>query len=293
MGRLVALVAGLMLTFAATAAAAPAFTSSFTKPAPAALKALRATVGKPFDSGYVFVDGRYLPPPYTVERFGTVLRINGVQISSEIVPWSEFVKTQAGAVATKSEAPVEEPAAAEPEPEPEPEEEEEVDDSESSLDDLFDDDPAPKPKKPVVKKRKPAARPKPKKPAVTVSYSFDGEFTPNEKTKVYLEKINAARTRIDKHLRAGGYYCFGSRYAAVSGDAGAAKHLMEKLPEVMRDNSASARFAAAVQSAGFVYLPQALVADLYRNRFVYPELLSRRKKQQEDAKWESILGGGR
>ena len=134
----------------AAAPAAPAFTSSFQKPPSASLKALRATVGKPFKEGYVFIDGRYLPPPYKVERWGTVLRINGVQVTSEIVPWDEFVKTQTGVTATKSESPLSDDiGAAEPEPEPEPEPEEEIDDDDSSLDDLFDDDPAPKKKKPA------------------------------------------------------------------------------------------------------------------------------------------------
>lgn len=292
MNRIVGLLAaGLVSAFAwaAPTTTAPAFTSSFAKPPAPALKALKATIGKPFKAGFVFVDGKYLPPPYTVERYGTVLRINGVQVTSEVIAWDEFVKTQSGVTVSKSESA---PAADEPAaPEPEPEEVEEDDDTESSLDDLFDDDPAPKkPKK--TAKRRPAARPKPKKPTVTVSYSFDGNFEPNDKTKAYVEKINAARTRIDKHLRSGGYYCFGSRYTPVSGDAGAARHLMEKLPEVMRDSTTPESFSSALFSSGFSYLPQALMADIYRHRYEYPRLLQRRKTMEEDRKWSSILGTG-
>lgn len=270
----------------AAAPAAPAFTSSFQKPPSASLKALRATVGKPFKEGYVFIDGRYLPPPYKVERWGTVLRINGVQVTSEIVPWDEFVKTQTGVTATKSESPLSDDiGAAEPEPEPEPEPEEEIDDDDSSLDDLFDDDPAPKKKKPAKRK---TYKPKPKKPTVTVTYSFDGEFTPNEKTKAYVDKINKERTRVDKGLRSGGYFCFSSKYSTVTGDAGAAKHIMEKLPGLMKNYSDLESFSAAVNAAGFSYLPPALVNDLFKNRIVYPQLMKRIKDAEEERKWMSI-----
>lgn len=279
---------------AAPAATAPAFTSSFQKPPAAAAKALKATVGTSFKEGIVFIDGKYLPPPYKVERYGTVLRINGIQVTGELISWNEFVKTQSGVTVSKSEsAPAAETSAPEPAPEPEPEEEAEEDDSESSLDDLFDDEPTPKKaaKKPAAKRR-PAARPQPKKPTVTVSYSFDGEFVPNDQTKAFVDKINLARTRLDKHLRAGGYYCFGSKYQPISGDAGAARHLLDKLPEIMRDSSSPEIFRSKAFSAGFAYMPESLLTDLYRNRYAYTVLLQRRKALEEDRKWRSILSGG-
>lgn len=289
MGRILGIIMVALMALGTLAAPQTQVQSSFAKPPAAAAKALRATVGKPFSSGFVFVDGRYLPPPYTVERYGTVIRINGVQVTSEIVPWDEFVKTQSGV--TKSESVSEVPSTPEPEPEPEIEEEEEEDDSESSLDDLFDDDPSPKKKSSSPKKRKSTYRPKPKKPTVTVTYSFSGDFEPNERTKAYLDKVNQMRTRIDKHLRAGGYYFFGSRYSAISGDAGAARPLLAKLPELLRDNPNREAFQTAAYGAGFAYMPRALVTDLHRNRYLYPELISRRKAMQEEAKWATILGG--
>ena len=59
-----------------------------------ALVELKATVGKPFSAGLVFINGKFLDPPYKVERYGTALRINGIQVTNEIVPWTEFPKTQ-------------------------------------------------------------------------------------------------------------------------------------------------------------------------------------------------------
>ena len=70
---------------------APQIKNTFPKPSAAAVQALKVTVGKPFSAGYVFIDGKYLPPPYKVERYGTVIRINGCQVTREIVPWNEFV----------------------------------------------------------------------------------------------------------------------------------------------------------------------------------------------------------
>lgn len=274
-------VVGLALT---VMGAPPPFTSSFQKPSNASLKALGATVGKPFRAGYVFVDGRYLAPPYKVERYGTVIRINGVQVSSEIVPWEEFVKTQSGVSVSKSVA---EPAP-EAAPEPEPEEEEEADDSESSLDDLFDDDPAPKKpaaKKKPVKKSKPKAKKKPA-PAPKASYSFDGNFAPNDKSRALLQKINQVRTKIDTQLRMGGYYFFSSRYSMLTGDSGAAKRLFDKLPEVMKKNSEREAFGAAMRAAGLSYFPISLNDDLFRNRIDYLQLIERRKNDP----WQKKLG---
>lgn len=266
--------------------------NTFPKPPAAAVQALKVTVGKPFSAGYVFIDGKYLPPPYKVERYGTVIRINGCQVTREIVPWNEFVKTQAGVTKTESSESVEEPADEEPESDPEPEEEEEeeeeeeVDDTASTLDDLFDDNPAPKKpaaKKKPVKKSKPKAK---KKPAPKASYSFDGNFAPNDKSRALLQKINKLRTKIDKQLRLGGYYFFSSRYSMLTGDSGAAKHLFDKLPEVMKKNSEREAFGAAMRAAGLSYFPISLNDDLFRNRLDYLQLIERRKNDP----WQKKLG---
>ena len=40
-----------------------------------AFKALKGEKGKPVKTGMVFIDGKYIPPPYSVERYGLVLRV--------------------------------------------------------------------------------------------------------------------------------------------------------------------------------------------------------------------------
>lgn len=269
----------------------------FQKPPEAALKELGATVGRPFSAGYVFVDGRYIPPPYKVERYGTVIRINGYQVTRELIPWNEFIKTQAGVKAEKTVIPGDPAPAAAPEPEPAPEEtveeeEETTGDVASNLDDLFNDNPTPKKKSTTKKKRvvrRPAA-PRPRQPTVVTTYSFDGEFVHNEKTRAYLEKLNAARTRIDKSLRMGGYYCFGSRYSVVSGNASVAKSFINTIPPLMQCYSTYDSFASAVNSSGFGFLPVPLVQDLFRNRIWYRMIEERKKADEEKRQWSSLLG---
>ncbi len=259
--------------------------NTFEKPSFDALKALKATVGKPFSAGYVFVDGHYINPPYTVQRYGTVIRINGIQVTGEIVPWGEFVMTQSGAKVTKSEsAPAAEPAPAPAaEPEEPAEEPEEIGNEESSLDDLFADEPTEKKKKPAPKRT--VRRPKPQQPVATTSYTFEGEFTHNAKTLSYIKKINAERSKIDMNLRKGGYYFFGSRYNVVAGNSTTSKYVLSKLPPIMRTQTDADAFANALRSAGLSYMPVALMEDLFRNRIGYIMLERRLKADREANQW--------
>ena len=59
-----------------------------------AAKALGVTRGKPFTAGVVFVNGKYVDPPYVVERWGTGIRINSMPVTGQVVDWDDFLKTQ-------------------------------------------------------------------------------------------------------------------------------------------------------------------------------------------------------
>lgn len=274
---------------AVVAMGAAAAQGSFPKQSKGAATALKATIGKEFSSGYVFVDGQYIPPPYKVSRSGTVIKINGIQVSGEIVPWSDFVMTQEGATATKKEsAPVAagEPAA-EPEPEPEVEEDDDDDDM-SSLDDLFDDEPSEKKTKKPAKKRK-TYRPKPAAPKTTVVYSFDGEFKPNDKTRAYVKKINDARTEVDRKLRSGSTMLFGAKYGGqgrLELTSAPAKTFLAKLPELLKNADSFQEFQLACRQSGFSYLTPVMMADLYRNRLQYQQLIERGKQEAKKNPWD-------
>lgn len=270
--------------------AAPAAKQQAFSPVPRqALVELKATVGKPFSAGLVFVNGRFIDPPYKVERFGTALRINGIQVTNEIFPWTEFLKTQDGVRIEKIDPP---PSAAVPAPEvpQEVEEPPEVDDSAGTdIDDLFDDDP--KPKKPAAKKtvrRQPKAPPAPQ-PIIKVS--FDGEFKHNDKTKAMVAKINKERTRIETALRNGGSCFFGVRYLPVVLDRFPTDMFLSTMPAVMKDNASFEPFSAAARAKGVSFLSESVMRDVFHNRLDYVRLLAREKAVKEERKWGSMLQG--
>lgn len=277
---------GVVLTVVATVATVWAFPEV----PKASGKALKVTRGKPFNAGLVFVNGKFITPPYVVERWGNGIRINKTFVTGPVIEWSEFLKTQTGFKVTKSEeaapapAPVAEAPAPAPAPEPEPEVEE---DDDSSLDDLFDDDPKPKKKKKVVAKKpamKPARPAAPPKPKVTTTYSIDGDFVANDVTKAMVTRINGVRTEIDRILRAGGFICFGDGYSRVTGDARTANEMLEVLPEIMQHGTSVEGFISGVRQKQLYYLTEPVCQDIFRNRVDYralQELRARRKKEQE------------
>ncbi len=282
----------------------------FTRPATEALKALKATRGSRIRDGYVFVNGKYLEPPYVVERYGTVLRINGEQITREIVSWVEFARTQEGvkletvtlnpdgtpkatteasaegsadASASENSASTDEDTAS-VEEETVEEDVLEEDDLSDSLDDLFSDEPATK------KKTSARRRARTRKPATMTmtKVTLAGDFVANDKSKALLARVNKERKDVDVKLRTGGYYFFGTRYSPLWGDSGAANHLMSKLPDIMRASTSAENFIERMRAGGFSYLPEALMHDLFRNRIDYLKLSKRLREKKESESWESL-----
>ena len=250
----------------------------------ASAKALGVTRGRQFDAGLVFINGKFIEPPYVVERRGVGICINGTPAVSQVIDWTEFLKTQQGVKVTKTETPV--PSYVPPVTEPETTS---YDDVDSSLDDLFDDEPKvkKKPHRPAAKRPSYA----PRKPTTTVTYSLEGEFVPNAATKQMVTRINAIRTDIDKALRSGGFICFGDRYSRVTGDQRTAMIFLDKIPEIMRRSESQDAFRSSVRSANLVYLTDAVCNDLFRNRIDYRKLLDRRKKWKEDLELKKLMKG--
>jgi len=303
-----------LLSFSAVAAPEPAAKrAAFAKVPKQALVELKATVGKPFSSGLVFVNGKFIDPPYKVERYGTALRINGIQVTNEIIPWTEFLKTQPGVRVEKVETPPSvDSTVAEPTPvavvsEPEQETAPVVEEPESTdssiddiddIDDLFDDDPKPKKKvvkttagktvaeKPVVKtlpKTEPAPKP------VASKVVFDGEFKHNPTTKKFLERINKNREVVETTLRKGGSCFFGTRYKPVSLDRFPTEMFLSSIPDVMKSNTAFNQFSSAARAKGITFFSELVMRDLFRNRLDYIRLQARAKAIKEEGKWGTTL----
>lgn len=261
-------------------------------PAPKeAVKALKITKGKPFSSGVVFINGKFIEPPYVVERYGNVLRINKIQITNAIIDWSDFLKTQDSSIVAQTEV-VEEPVADEPTPEPVESApismDDDDDDDDDPLADLFDDTPAPK-----KTSRKQAAHHAPAKkaaaPKTKTTITLAGKFDLNAKAAMMVNKINAMRTEIDASLRRGCFFCFGSTYSRVSGDRAAANKILQDVPKIMKDNSEYGPFADGIRRAGFVYFPPNLVREMFANRIDYLTIQERWKKVFEEQEFSSML----
>ena len=151
-------------------------------------KALGRARGRKIDTGLVFVNGKYISAPYIVERWGTGIRINGIQVTGQIVDWVEFLKTQEGFKLVPAENPPKSESGSDTQSDSLDDlfsDDDSSDAGESSLDDLFDDDPPPAKKKPASRARKP------RRTKAAPSYSFEGEFAHNEASKALLQKINS------------------------------------------------------------------------------------------------------
>jgi hypothetical protein len=251
-----------------------------------ALVELKATIGKPFTAGLVFIDGKFIPPPYKVERYGTAFRINGQQVTGQIIRWDEFLKTQNGVRVEQVDAPAttEAPAPVATVPEtPSTPSTETSNDISDDFDDLFDDNPKPK------KKARAAVKKDPVPAAPTTKVVFSGEFTPNQRSRALLDKLNKARTDMEIMLRKGGAYFFGTRYSTITADRGPTDMFLATMPTVMKENSTYESFSAAARAKGITYLSETVLRDLFRNRLDYIQLQNRAKLVKEERKWETML----
>ena len=253
-------------------------------------KALGVTRGKPFSAGAVFINGKYIEPPYVVERWGTGIRINSIPVTGQVVDWNEFLKTQDGVKMVKKEiSPAQESApAAQPVQSATPAPAVDV----SSLDDLFADNQ--KPAKSASRSAATSAASRPSAVSATpksvTTYTLSGAFRPNDSSKALVGRINSARTEIDRILRSGGFICFGTHYPRVSGDKRTLMAMFDVLPELMQSSESIEAFCSGVHSANLVYFNDALCQELFKNRIDYRKLKERREKFKSDQKWKQILG---
>lgn len=251
--------------------AAPAAETRFEKVPPQALKELAGSRGKPVRTGFVFVNGHYLKPPYVVSRLGTAIFVNGVQVSDQIVGWKAFLLTQPGAaeiLKASAPAPVQttywQPPSA----------------TARSIDDLFDDD--------FTVHRTPPPRPVRAAPAEPPPLP-EMAFTPNTRSRALLKKIDDHRKDIHKKLLGGQMCFFGTHHAVIPVTPRLAASLLETLPEAMRDAADGADLSARLKAKGFGFLNAALCADLIDNRQDYPALADRRRALRDDATLQSLL----
>ena len=226
-------------------------------------KALKAVRGKPIRSGMVFVNGHYVKPPYVLMRSGTALFVNnGIQVTSQIVPWKAFLATQGGGAAAASQ-----PATAPAQPR-----------AVQNVDDLFADAPSP------------AAKTTPAAPAATAD--AESSFTPNEQTRRMLKRINDRRSYLDRKLREGNVIFFGTRYPTVSVEPRLVRSLLAVLPEAMREANDGAQLFAVLRGRGVNYLNREICDELVENRQDYLQIIEHRKEMEKNDELQNLLGTG-
>lgn len=269
------------ITFSVVAVVAAMTANAFEEIPKASAKALGVTRGRQFSDGLVFVNGKYIEPPYIVERWGTGIRINSIHVTGQVIDWSEFLKTQDPSVVTKIV-----PAQPDTPPVQTYMSAPEVKSDADMLDDLFDDEPTPK--KPATSTyRAPVVRPKPAVPR----YELVGKFSKNDASRALVKRINDYRTELDGVLRKGGVIFFGDGYSSVFGDSGTVEKMLERLPEIMQKSESLNAFRAALRHSGMVYINDILSGQLFDNKIDYRRLQERRQKLRSDREWSNMLRG--
>ena len=228
MKAMYAVLAAMLALDVVAAPAAP----GFEKVPRQAMRELKGAVGKPLAEGMVFVNGRYLAPPYRVARMGTAIFVNDVQVTHQVNSWRKFLATQpesAASAAAGAAAAAQQPAVA------------------ASLDELFEDEDA--------AGAKPAAAAEEERP-----------FKANAKSAALLQEIDAYRTLVQRKLREGNVCFFGSRYARIVVESRIAKQLLAVLPEAMRDGESGEDMEARLRAGGIVFLNRTVCEELLQNR---------------------------
>ena len=300
----------VVLGTAAFAAAAP----QFPKYPAQAVKYLKGEQGKPVKTGMVFVNGHFIPPPYSVARVGTVIKINGAQVTGQVVAWNSFLSTQPESVVDKRTVVPGEGGGAAPAGDG-AKKTGEADDlfddfsgiapsfpidiampGTDALDDLFgddDDEDEPAPKKQTSPARKPAAAPKPKPAKPAPVYTLKGEFEMNSAAQQMLAKVKAVRTEIDKTLREGGMCFFSPLHPRKVFGARMANEFIGVAPEILRDASSAAQIEAKLKAKNIYYIEPVMCRLLYANRADYLALQNYRSELQKASQMRNILNGKR
>ena len=245
-----------------------------------AVDALGVTTGTPQTSGFVFIDGKYVPPPYTVTRRGNGIFINRIQVDQP-VPW---IGTPLGEAPPKKldddgdfEVVDEDAEEADEDVAPVGE----LDDllfgdamdadkktgEAHAIDALFDD----------VTPAKNTAQGR-KQPQVQPA----AEAMSKQQVEEMKTKLNTLRKVYETALGRGDIYFFAQHHSRVNGTYGSAKTLLTVLPSALRSARSPQELMAKLNQGGVYFLDLATCADLHRNRTSFVQLDERRKQIEAD-----------
>ncbi len=240
-----------------------------------ALAELGTTLGQPSMSGFVFIEGRYIKPPYTVTRRGNAIFINRIQIEQPVAWPRNVAPAPAAARAIDADGDFEPitPDAAQPES-PQPVAADAQAKVVQSIDDLFaddDDDPAPAPQ--------PAA-PAPAQAATSP------EEREREKALV-IESLERIRSGYEQALARGEIFFFGQRHNRVNGTYGTARTLIEVLPSALRYAESPLDLQNKLRQGGVYFLDIGICGEVFRHKNTFPLLEERLRRIKADEALEA------
>ena len=284
--RMALAAAAVLMAHAARAAELPEVSEE-------AVAALGSTAGSPQVRGFVFVDGKYLPPPYMVTRRGNGIFINRIQVAQP-VPWASAQPGEPKKaldddgdfeVVQPDEKKDAEEKAAEEKPAVDKDEllfgdaddaKEKGKEEAHAIDALFDDvGPA--------KKKTPEKKPLPPQPS---------NAAPSKQQVEELKaKLDALRKGYETKLGQGDIYFFSQRHSLVHGSYGAGKELFAVLPSALRYAQSPQDLMAKLNQGGVYFLDVTACADLYKNRMSFMQLDERRKQIEAEEAAKRSTGG--
>jgi len=237
-----------------------------------ALAELGTTLGVPQNGGFVFIEGRYLPPPYTVTRRGNGIFINRIQVQQP-VPWDSFSEAPGDTAGKKAvdadgdfenvDAPAKEANPGAPA----------VSEVVKSIDDLFADD-AEKPAIPAND-----ATEEPQAPARTAK-ALDPEEAKQKKEELRAS-LERLRKGYEQALAQGEVFFFSQRHNRVNGNYGTARTLMGVLPKALRHAESPQDLMARLNQGGIYFVDLGMCSALFRNKRTFPLLEERLAKIEE------------
>lgn len=238
---------------------------------------LGVTTGVPQANGFVFIEGRYLAPPYTVTRKGNGLFINRTLVERP-VPWPPAVTPQVPG----TEKRVDGDGAAQPQAEPQNEapqigERKKV----LSVDDLFDDEDSDEETVPLAEDevKRPVAE---ATAAAGNGLSAEGIARRKAETLAVLERL---RKGYEVALSQGEVFFFSQRHNRVNGTYGTARLLLGVLPAALRYAKSPQDLMSRLYQGGITFIDLTMCAALYGHRNTFP-LLEARLARIEEAERE-------
>lgn len=232
--------------------------------------------GVPQMTGFVFIGGRYLPPPYTVSRKGNGLFINRILVEQPVA-WSS-INQEAGGGQKKSidadgdfekvdpSAETSEPAAAD------------ATKTVKSIDDLFADE-----------EEKPAAGAAAAGGASGASAAGSPQqgrvWATTEEARQKKDELRANLERLRKGyelaLAQGEVFFFSQRSNRVNGNYGTARTLLGVLPKALRYAQSPQDLMMRLKQGGVYFIDLGMCSELFMHKNTFPLLEERLAKIEE------------